>query len=67
MILICHRPLFVLQDAMLEYLRIIASSHFEDLKAFAGGANWGHTPISKEISDGCMLTARRAVILMERI
>ena len=62
-----RETLIALQDVMHEYLRMIASAHFEDLKAFAGGADWGRTLISKEISDGCMLTARRAVILMERI
>jgi hypothetical protein len=59
--------LIALQDTMHEYLRMISMAYFEDLKAFAGGADWGRTLISKEVSDGCMLTARRAVILMERI
>lgn len=62
-----RETLIALQDAMHEYLRMITSAYFEDLKAFARGADWGRTQISEEISDGCMLTARRAVILIERI
>lgn len=62
-----RETIIALQEAIPEYLHFVSRAHFEELRGLARGTAWGEMLLSDEVNYGCMVSARRTIILMERI
>lgn len=62
-----QETLFKLAENLHEFLRLYTRAYVEDREAHDAHGTWQRSPLSDEVNEGLMLSARKVSILIERV